>query len=105
MTDSLKSLLLIAPEGHIDPSVMDLIRMWDEPLPTAANVLETLDAAVYCGGASKFVMGVLNGCFESRIAAENTSYAAVVDGATWRKERADFENAAFADPTSNTEHD
>ena len=80
---SIKTLLLEAPEHQIDPAVLDIIRKWDEP-ETAANVLEALDCAAYCGGASGFAMGVLDTLLQSAIKKENTSYDEVVKLATWR---------------------
>lgn len=80
---SLKSILLEAPTNQIDPVVLDVIRKWDEP-ETAAQVLEALDCATNCGGASEFAMGVLNLLLQTAIETEETTYEAVVKDATWR---------------------
>ena len=79
----MRDKLLTAPEGQIDPAVLKIIERWDSP-GTAANVLETLDCAVYCGGASEFVMQVLHILLERAIISEKTTYDAVVKNATWR---------------------
>jgi hypothetical protein len=81
---SIKAILLAAPDSQIDPAVLDIIRKWDDP-ETAANVLEALDCAAYCGGASGFAMGVLDILLQAAIKKENTTYEEVVKAATWRK--------------------
>lgn len=81
---SLKSILLEAPIDQLDPAVLNVIRKWDEP-ETAAQVLEALDCATDCGGASTFGMYVLEILLNNAIAKEETTYDAVVKEATWRK--------------------
>lgn len=80
---SLKSILLEAPIDQLDPAVLNVIRKWDEP-ETAAQVLEALDCATDCGGASTFGMYVLEILLNNAIAKEETTYDAVVKEATWR---------------------
>ena len=77
---SIKAILLSATDSQIDPAVLDIIRKWDDP-ETAANVLEAIDCAAYCG----FAMGVLDILLKSAIDKEKTTYEAVVANASWRK--------------------
>ena len=42
--ESLKSLLITAPEDQLDPSLVSLVKSWDEE-PTALQILELLDKA------------------------------------------------------------
>ena len=80
---NIKALLLEAPDNQIDPAVLNVIRTWSEP-QTALNVLEALDTAVYCGGASEFAMQALNALLAIAIKTENTTFESVVQRATWR---------------------
>jgi len=79
----MRDKLLTAPESQIDPAVLETIKKWDSP-ETAANVLEALDCAIYCGGASDFVLTVLHVLLERALDREQTTYDAVVKNATWR---------------------
>ena len=79
----MKTILLQAPDNQIAAAVLDIIRKWDDP-ETAAQVLEALDCAVYCGGASEFAMKVLNTLLYSAIDKEKTTYDDVVKSANWR---------------------
>ena len=81
----MRSILLQAPDSHLDAATIAIIRKWDVP-ETAAQVLEALDCAVYGGGASDFMMKVLNILLQSAIEDEKTTYEDVckVAKATWR---------------------
>ena len=79
----LKELMLQAPEGQIDPSILPTIEKWSDPIK-AVEILETLDRAVFCGGASDFAMQVFNILLDEAIAEEGTEYADVVARAVWR---------------------
>lgn len=81
----MKDLFLQAPDGHLDASIKPLIEKWDEPNPTAAQVLEVLDHCVYGGLASELAMALFNDFLETAIDRENTTYAEVVAKATWRQ--------------------
>lgn len=81
----MKQLLLEAPEGHIDPSVLHLIEKWDEE-PKSIQILETLDMCVHGGLSSGFVIGVLEQLLNVAMEREETTYEAVVARATWRNE-------------------
>lgn len=77
-------MLLQAPDGHISVNVKGTISEWTEPIPTALEILKTLDTAVYEGGASEFSMGVFNTLFNQQLLAEHTTLAVVASFALWR---------------------
>lgn len=84
MMNDMKKLLLEAPDDHIAKAVVDVIRRWTDPEETAIQVLEALDTAVHCGGASDFGMKVLNILYHSALNREETTHEEVVKNATWR---------------------
>ena len=81
--ESLKSLLITAPEDQLDPSLVSLVKSWDEE-PTALQILELLDKAAFSAGASEFVMHVLQEFLSLALVEEDTTYEAVVAQAYWR---------------------
>lgn len=81
--ESLKSLLITAPEDQLDPVLVDLVKTWGDE-PTSLQILELLDKAAYSAGASEFVMHVLQEFLRLALIEENTTYEAVVAQAYWR---------------------
>ena len=80
----MKELLLQAPDGQLADSIKPMIQKWDEPEPTALQVLEVLDHCVFSALASEFGMKVLNILYEQAIERENTTKAGVAERAVWR---------------------
>jgi hypothetical protein len=81
--NNLKQLLLEAPVDEIDPTVRATINEWSD-VPTAIQILKTLDFAVYGGGASEFCMNVFNTMLAASLTTEGIDYETVVAGAVWR---------------------
>ena len=82
--ESIKTILLEAPESEIDPSILGLIEKWDEPA-TPLQILEALDMSVHYAAASDFAIGVFQVILDQALARENMSYDEVVAKAVWRK--------------------
>lgn len=80
---SLKDMMLLAPEGNIDPFLMDKIKLWDDE-PTALQILEVLDNAVYAASASDMVIHILQMMFEIRTEEERIAAFQYADE-NWRK--------------------
>jgi hypothetical protein len=81
--NSLKELLLMAPESQLNQSARDSINEWTES-PRAIQILKTLDICVHGGLASSFVISVLEQMLIVSCKEENTTYEEVVKEATWR---------------------
>lgn len=81
--DTIKSLLLEAPDGHMSASVKTLIEKWDDE-PKSLNVLELLDAIVLTGGGSAFLMGILQELLTRTLNKEGVSLEETITLATWR---------------------
>lgn len=81
---SLKELLLQAPDGHLDQSALDSIKEWDNE-PKAIQILKTLDMCVHSGLASGFVIHVLEQMLNHACREEKTTYQEVIEKAVWRK--------------------
>lgn len=79
----LKQLMLEAPEGQLDPSMLPLIEKWDSE-PKAIQILEVLDKCIYYGASSDFVVSVLQIMLEYSMAAEGITLEQLVPLAVWR---------------------
>lgn len=79
----LKQLMLEAPEGQLDPSMLPLIEKWDSE-PKAIQILEVLDKCIYYGASSDFVVSVLQIMLEYAMAAEGITLEQLVPLAVWR---------------------
>lgn len=77
-------LLLAAPYGQIDPSMLALIEQWDRPIPKSIQVLEVIDKSIYSALCSDFVIGVMNVIYDQALIAENLTHDDVVKHASWR---------------------
>ena len=80
---TLKDLLLEAPEGHIDKAALDTIKEWDEP-PKAIQILKTLDMCVHSGLSNGFVISVLEQMLQHYAREEKKTYPELFEEATWR---------------------
>lgn len=78
-----RNAMLRAPEAHMDSALKDLIRKWDTP-PKALQILEVLDKAIHGGGASEFVIDVLQIGYDKTLADEGKTHEEVVLQAVWR---------------------
>jgi hypothetical protein len=79
----MKKHLLKAPEHHISDAIKSTIAEWDE-IPTALQILKSLDYSVHTAGASTFVIKTLEVLLDRAINEEKTTYETVVSYATWR---------------------
>jgi len=87
MPESLKEMLLSGPDdphAPVDPLLKELIRKWDEPEPSALQVLHVLDMAVHGALASDFVISVLQIVYNTRLSKEGKTHEQLVPLATWR---------------------
>lgn len=83
-TQDLISTLLAAPDSQLDARMKPYIEKWDKPAK-AIQVLEVLDYCVNGSLASGIVVRVLEVLLGDAIKREGTSYAVVVEQATWRQ--------------------
>lgn len=79
----LKQLMLEAPEGQLDPSVLPLIEKWDDE-PKAIQILEVLDECIHYGLASGFVVSSLQTMLEFALKNEGITLDHIVAHAVWR---------------------
>ena len=77
--------LLKAPDHWLDAKMKPYIQKWDKP-PKALQVLEVLDYCVHGALASGMIVYVLELLLKNALEQEGTTYEAVVEKATWRKE-------------------
>lgn len=79
----LRKAFLEAPDNQMDISLRELVEKWDEP-PTAIQILEVVDKAIYWGAASGFVVSALQMILDVAIKEENTTLDELVEKAVWR---------------------
>jgi hypothetical protein len=79
----LKQLFLEAPDTQMDPSLRELVAKWDEH-PTAIQILEVLDKAIYWGAASGFVVSTLQMMLDAVMIHEGTTLEELAEKAVWR---------------------
>lgn len=80
---TIKSLMLDAPEGMLDPNLKPLIEKWDDE-PKAIQLLEVLDACIWGGAASGFVVKTLQALYDEAREKEGVSHEQVCEHAPWR---------------------
>jgi hypothetical protein len=80
---TLKDVLLTAPESQLDPSMVELVRQWSTP-PSAIQILEVLDFCAQGGLASRVVMLTLEFELEAALGRESLSREELVKYALWR---------------------
>lgn len=87
-SQTLKHLLLKAPDNHLAESLKPMIRTWPEGRePDPIQILELLDQCVGEGGTefiSRFTLHYLKKAYVIRCAEEGTSHERCVEQATWR---------------------
>lgn len=79
----IKQMFLEAPDNHIDSNLRPMIEEWSDP-PTSLQMLKVLDAMVYGGSASGFVISVLDDLMRKAIVQEGTTFSNIVSQAHWR---------------------
>ncbi len=82
---TLKQQWLKVPDNHMDHQLLPIIERWDDQ-PTALQILELLDACIYNGAASRFVVGALEGFLTAAMNNEGVTHEQLVAQATWRKQ-------------------
>jgi hypothetical protein len=83
-----KALILTAPSTQLDHSLFPLIEKWDDPEPTALQVLEVLDQITHFSLASTFTLALIEHVFVYCIEREKTTRAELYEQADllWRKD-------------------
>ena len=86
--DAFVKQMACAPSQHLDAFHVNNFKAINEALrvPTAAEMLRTLDDGAFGAGASDFCMRIMNHMLKLAIDLEDTTYEKVVEAATWRKE-------------------
>lgn len=79
----LRQLMLEAPEGQLDRSVLPLIEKWDDP-PKAIQILEVLDECIHYSLASEFVVSTLQTMLDVTLIHEGITLDHIVAQAVWR---------------------
>lgn len=81
--DSMKQLLLKAPDSQLDHCMFPLIKRWDSQ-PRSIQILEVLDHCIYGSLASGFVVTLLQTMLDAAMHREKTTLDELVKQATWR---------------------
>lgn len=82
----LKEVLLEAPDSQLDAQAFPLIESWDEPEPTALQVLKVLDFSVRYAWGSTMVIRLLEFAYQNALAREATTNEEVLKSASWRND-------------------
>lgn len=80
----MKEMLLKAPDSQLDASMFPLIAKWDEPDPTAIQLLEVIDNCIHGGLSSGVVLSILQGYLDQRLKVEAKTLEDLLPLATWR---------------------
>jgi hypothetical protein len=80
----MKDMLLMAPDSQLDASMFPLIQKWDEPDPTALQLLEVIDNCIHGALSSGTVLMILQGYLDQRLEAEGKTLEDILPDATWR---------------------
>lgn len=78
------AMLKKAPETQISKNIVNLMEEWSE-IPSALQVLKTLDMMVHSGEASGFAITAIEAFLNILCKRENTSPEALYSQATWRQ--------------------
>lgn len=81
--EDLKQLLLQAPEGQLDKSMLPLIEKWDSP-PQPIQVLEVVDHCIYSALASGFTVSALQIILDMALQHAGQTLEQIEPLATWR---------------------
>jgi hypothetical protein len=84
---SLKEMLLEAPDSQMDASVKPKINLWSDP-PKAIEILEVLDDIVRYSLGSTFTVQLFQMMLNKATEEEKTTYEEVVKQAHWRSKAA-----------------
>jgi hypothetical protein len=83
MTESVKDMLLNAPDSQLDGCIKPLVQKWNEPA-TSLQILEVLDNCIYGALASGFTIRILQALYDRALVMENKTHEDNVPLATWR---------------------
>ena len=81
----IKELFSDAPDSHLDKSMVDLIKSWDDN-PTPLQLLEVIDKCIYSSLCSGFVLGIMQSVYDAELKRLNIIHEKLVPFAVWRKE-------------------
>jgi len=81
---TLKEIFLQRSDEALDPIAKTLIRQWDEPMPTALQLLEVLDACVNGGLCSGLEITAMDLFLQNQLKEEGISMTTLLERATWR---------------------
>lgn len=79
----IKRLMLDAPEGQLDASMLPLIESWGNP-PSSLQILEVIDHCIYAGLASGFAVSAFQALLNIRLHEEGKKLEDITSFATWR---------------------
>lgn len=81
----LKQMMLDGPDSQVSEGLKQLIRdKWNDT-PTAIQVLEALDYAIYGSDASEFVVTLWQSLLPNMLKEEGITYDQLVTQAHWRE--------------------
>lgn len=84
MSESLKDIMMSAPDSHISEFLVSHIRdTWDND-PTPLQLLHTMDLAVRGSEVSGMVLNSMDTVLKQKLLTEGKSYEELVSQATWR---------------------
>ena len=86
MTATLKELFLQLSDDALDPIAKNLIRLWDDPEPTALQILKVLDYCVNGGLCSDREIMILDLLWRQRMEAEGQTMETQFEQAVWKKD-------------------
>lgn len=81
----LRKLFAEAPEGQLDPALVELVKKWDVT-PTALQILEVLDKAIFWGAASGFAVTALQVMLGAAMTDEGVTLEQLTEKAVWRNQ-------------------
>jgi len=79
----LNSLILMAPETQIDPSILEDVKEWHNE-PTALDILFCLDKMVYYSLGSEFSMHLFEMLLQEAMNEENITLDTLKDKRDWK---------------------
>jgi hypothetical protein len=80
---SLKTNLLTAPDGYMDACLFPIIEKWGDE-PTALQLLEVIDKAIYGALMAGFLLAALRTLYDVKLKEEGKTHDDLVPLATWR---------------------
>lgn len=81
----LHSLLLLAPDDHLDASMIELVKGWSDP-PTPLQILEVLDKCTNYALASDLAMNAILALYHEALDEAEMQHEDLLSNAIWRSE-------------------